>query len=95
MKRNTFLSSPKATVSKLIVSKYGDFPWQEMELGTSFNVKVGEISLNALRVMASQKGKVLGRKFKVVFHSNEIGYEVAYVEERKKKVEEKEIKKYW
>jgi hypothetical protein len=56
--------------------KKHNFDWEGLEIGKSFNVKIDEIELKHLKSMASKQGKRLGKRFRVIKHSNEIGYEV-------------------
>lgn len=63
--------------NELKKSKY-DFPWESLAIRQSFFVEYKEVkSIQALRVMASQKGRALGKVFKVVDNGKE--FEVGLV----------------
>jgi hypothetical protein len=55
-------------------------PWDKLEIGKSFVVKHSEGKLETLRASASKWGKKLQRRFIVVYHNEDIGFEVGRVE---------------
>lgn len=54
-----------------------NFPWKSLECGQSFSVPKEYIKIETLRPMCSLKGREMGRKFKIVVHSD--CYEVGRV----------------
>ena len=76
MSREIYPASPAAKVTE---KKY---PWKSLQLGYSFKVATDECSFKSLQNYASRMGKKLGRRYRVVNHGLEIGYEVAYIEDR-------------
>lgn len=53
------------------------YPWSTVPIGKSFVVAHNEMKLTSLRPFANRMGKKFGKKFRVVDHGPEIGYEVA------------------
>lgn len=66
--------SAKARGLKQKQSKY-TFDWAGLPVDKSIPVALETIKLATLRSMASQKGKQLGRKFRVIDHGDD-GYEI-------------------
>lgn len=67
---------PSSTLAMQTRYKY---PWNDMEVGQSFQVAYGEAKLSSLKPYAYRMGQKLNKKFNVVDHGEAIGYEVARV----------------
>ena len=55
-------------------------PWDKLEIGKSFVVQKSDGKLETLRASASKWGKKLQRKFIVVDHGEEVGFEIGRIE---------------
>lgn len=66
----------RALINRNAVEKY---PFSKLEVGQSFQVGFKEILQQSLRNQASRVGRKLDRKFVVILHSEEAGYEVARI----------------
>lgn len=75
-----FNASPKALIRARghKVSK-AEYDFEGVELNKCFMVPYGTIKIGSLRNKATMMGKMLGRKFTVVDHGEEGGYEVARI----------------
>lgn len=74
--RRTVPSSAQAgaTLVRGITKKY---PWETIKVGESFPVYYNEMKLTSLRPYANRMAKKFGKRFQVINHGPEIGYEVA------------------
>lgn len=77
MDRPTYPSSGIENKKHSFVAKY---PWRTMPIGHSFAVSYSETGRASLQTLAYKSGKRMGRKFRVVDHGPEQGYEVKCVE---------------
>lgn len=55
------------------------YPFEELKIGNSFTIPVGEASDGVLRTLATNKGKKLGKKFSVIKHTDLALIEVARI----------------
>jgi len=71
-----FKSSPQAGITTIRkgIPKY---PWVEVQPGFSFIINPTDMQLNTARSFASRMQKKFGKKFRVIDHGAEVGYEVA------------------
>lgn len=74
--RRIFPSSAKVTETRRISPQH-DWPWNTIDCGQSFAVRLDEIKKQTLRPLCSLKGQELKKKFKMVVHDD--CYEVARV----------------
>lgn len=79
MARVKFESSPAMRSAGALIERKRKYLWQELELGESFPVSHSEIKLGSLVTLAFRTGKRLGKKFRVLDHGPEQGYEVGCV----------------
>lgn len=56
-----------------------NYRYADLEVGQSFRIPFGEIKIGSLRNKVSVAGKKLGRKFSVIEHDKETGYEVVRI----------------
>jgi len=70
-------ASPKAMAR--VPGQSGDTRFEELKVGQCLIFVHGSIPIGSLRNKASRLGKKLGRKFTVVDHGPNEGYEVARV----------------
>lgn len=73
--KEIFPSSDKARATD--TKRENKYPWEAMKVDDSFHVTYNEIKLESLRPLASRMGKKFNKKFKVVDHGIEKGYEVS------------------
>lgn len=71
-----FKSSPQAAI---IPIKKGmpKYPWVEVQPGYSFVISSTDMKFTTARSFASRMQKKFGKKFRVIDHGTEVGYEVA------------------
>lgn len=71
-----FKSSPQAGVTPIRkgIPKY---PWVEVQPGFSFVINSSDMKLATARSFASRMQKKFGKKFRVINHGPEVGYEIA------------------
>lgn len=53
------------------------YPWSTIPIGKSFIITHNEMKITSLRPFANRMGKKYGKKFRVIDHGPETGYEVA------------------
>lgn len=74
-----FDASPKSIARGRGQRSAVQYPFEDLEVNKCFIIKYGSIKIGSLRNKASAMGKQLGRRFTVVDHGEEGGYEVARI----------------
>lgn len=93
--RQLYPSSPKALDKPVRGIREAKYPWKEIQVGQSFSIGHDEIKLESLRPFVSRMAKKFGKKFRVIDHGAEAGYEVScqpFVEAGKELTAEQLIK---
>lgn len=71
-----FKSSPQAAITP-IKKGMPKYPWVEVQPGYSFVINSTDMKFTTARSFASRMQKKFGKKFRVIDHGPEVGYEVA------------------
>lgn len=61
------------------IDKRAKYPWHTCSVGQSFAVDHNTIKLTSLRSLADRTGKRINKKFIVIDHGANAGYEVACI----------------
>lgn len=80
MSYEIFPMSPIAIAS--LTKKEKKYPYEKLLVGQSFIVKYGDCKHDTLVNSAYLAGKKQGKRFKVIDHGPQVGYEVAFIEFR-------------
>ncbi len=62
-----------------VAKKEKKYPYEQLLMGQSFNVKHGDCTEGTLCNSAYLAGKKLGKRFRVIDHGKDIGFEVALI----------------
>lgn len=77
--KQIFQSSQQALDKPRRGIREAKYPWKNITAGQSFSVNHSEIKLNSLRPLVSRMAKKFNKKFRVIDHGEEAGYEVACI----------------
>lgn len=77
--RQLYASSPRALDKPVRGIREAKYPWKDITVGQSFSIAYSEIKIESLRPFVSRMAKKFGKKFRVIDHGEEAGYEIACI----------------